>query len=243
MRLEYILPHQLREKIAAGRPLLVPAGCIECHGPHLGLGLDTIVVHELCLRVAREVDAVVAPPFWYGPTGYAVSGPEQGTVDVDPAAFGRHAQDVLRAFWRMGFARTYVIVHHQGMDGPEAAALRLAAAELSFQMPLESEGEGWWGERDRATHPPAFGRIIVAPSILGAAAPHVSGDHAGRTETSLLLALVPEAVEMSRLDAGAQWYCREPPTPSAEGSAVAGEAMLAAMAAAWVERIRRECPS
>ena len=33
--------------IDEGWPLLVPTGCIEYHGPHLALGLDTLVVEEL----------------------------------------------------------------------------------------------------------------------------------------------------------------------------------------------------
>ena len=103
MQLQHLLPHQLKLAVDEGWPLLVPAGCIEYHGPHLPLGVDTLVVEELCRRVAARTKAVVAPPFWYGPTGYAVTGPDKGTVDVSTERFGRHAKDVLAAFWDIGF--------------------------------------------------------------------------------------------------------------------------------------------
>ena len=46
MRLQYLLPHQFKTAIDEGWPLLVPTGCIEYHGPHMALGLDTIVVAQ-----------------------------------------------------------------------------------------------------------------------------------------------------------------------------------------------------
>ena len=52
MNLQHTLPHQLKTALDAGWPLLVPSGCIEYHGPHLPLGVDTLIVDELCQRVA-----------------------------------------------------------------------------------------------------------------------------------------------------------------------------------------------
>ena len=133
MNLQHALPHQLKTALDAGWPLLVPSGCIEYHGPHLPLGVDTLIVDELCQRVAGRVKAVVAPPFWYGPTGYTVTGPEGGTVDVSTVRFGRHVKDVLASFWDIGFKWIIVCQHHQQLDGPEALAIRQAAAEVTFE--------------------------------------------------------------------------------------------------------------
>ena len=65
MRLQHLLPHQLKQALSEGWPLLIPTGCIEYHGPHMAIGLDTILVEELLVRVAAHLEAVVAPPFWY----------------------------------------------------------------------------------------------------------------------------------------------------------------------------------
>jgi len=74
MNLQHMLPHQLEQAISEGWPLLVPTGCIEYHGPHLALGLDTIVVEELLHRVAQQMDCVVAPPSIMNVSDLAVRG-------------------------------------------------------------------------------------------------------------------------------------------------------------------------
>ena len=52
MHLKHLRPYQLHELVASGHPLLVPAGCIETHGPHMAIGHDTLIVEEICERVA-----------------------------------------------------------------------------------------------------------------------------------------------------------------------------------------------
>ena len=54
MRLQYALPHQFRQAIEEKWPLLVPTGCVEYHGPHQALGLDTLLVEELLTQVAQR---------------------------------------------------------------------------------------------------------------------------------------------------------------------------------------------
>ncbi len=94
MRLQHLLPHQLQHAIDEQWPLLVPTGCIEYHGPHLPLGVDTIITEHLLMQVAERVNCVVAPPIWYGPASHAVSGPELGSLDVSTERFGRYVKDI-----------------------------------------------------------------------------------------------------------------------------------------------------
>jgi creatinine amidohydrolase len=246
MYLQHLLPYQLKQAIDEEWPLLVPTGCIEYHGPHLALGLDTLLVEELLRRVAARVKCVVAPPFWYGPTGYAVTGPNQGTLDVSTERFGRHAKDVLSSFWEIRFGWIVVCVHHQQMDGPEALAIRQAAAEVIFEKTHAERGDAWWGKAPLPPGDNVFERIQVWPSVLPAAAQQgvVMADHAGFYETALLMAAHPDLVDLSRLDMGAPWYCT---TPAASGvgqgkkarqaSAADGERMWTAMVDAWVEQL------
>lgn len=234
MRLADARPDQLQAAVAGGWPVLLPAGCIEYHGPHLPLGCDAIIAEELALAAAREVPALVAPPLTYGPTGYAVTGPELGTLDVDTGRFGDHARDVLLALWRMGFPRIVVLIHHQGVDGPEGLALRRAAAEVAFSQGLAQGGEGWWGRDDHRELSHVFGRITVLPSVLPAAAAAVPGDHAGATETSLMLHLRPESCDLTRLDPAEFHFLATAP----EGTAEKGRVMFAAMVAALAKCLR-----
>lgn len=239
MRLQHLLPHQLKKAIDEGWPLLVPTGCVEFHGPHLALGLDTLIVEELLSRVAGRIPGVVAPPFWYGPTGYAVSGPQQGTLDVSTEHFGRHVKDVLGSLWAVGFKWIIVGVHHQQMEGPESLAIRQAAAEVTFEKTHAQRGDAWWGKAPLPPTDRVFERIQVWPSVLPAAAEKgvVMADHAGYYETSLLMAARPDLVDLEQLGLGAPWYCATPGSKAREASAEAGEQMWQAMVEAWVQKL------
>jgi creatinine amidohydrolase len=240
MYLREMRPDQIRRAVEKGWPLLVPAGCVENHGPHMAVGLDTLVVEELCRRIADRVQVVIAPSFDYGATGYAVSGPEAGTIDVDNTAFGLYVKSILTAFYRFGFPLIYVIVHHQGMDGPLALAFRKAGSEVMFEMAREAKGEGWWGRTQPTLDDRSLTRIRVQPSILPAAREAASGDHAGLYETSLLLAARPKLVDMDKLQGDLPWFCTHSENPSIEGSAELGERMFRAMADAWVDELRKQ---
>lgn len=240
MYLKHLRPYQLKEAVERGDPLLVPAGCIETHGPHMAIGHDTIIVEEICARIAEKVDVVIAPSFDYGPTGYALGGPADGTIDPDYAAFGGHVKAILKNFREMGFKAIYVIIMHQGMEAPLALAFKKAAAELSFENILEQGyPRGWWSVeslKDEAS--PLSGHVDVQPMILPDASPPAGGDHAGYNETSFLLATRPELVEQARLDDTAPWYCRQDEEKNSWTANVEhGQAMVDAVVAAWVKRI------
>ena len=245
MLLKHLRPHQLKDAVTRGLPLLVPAGCIEYHGPHMALGHDTLIVEDVCRRIGHQLDCVVAPSIEYGPTGYAVSGPDNGTIDVDFSAFGSYAKSLLRALCEMGFRTIVVIIMHQGMDGPLALALRKGAAELAFERRLEQRPRGWWGAHrpTPAEDQETWGKILVCPMILPAASPPAQGDHAGYYETSFLLAAHPELVEQDRLGPDAPWFCElDKPLNSATATAAFGETMLNAVVNAWLDELKPLLP-
>jgi len=238
MLLKKMLPYQIRDAIERNLPLLIPAGCVECHGTHCAVGLDTIVVEELCKAICEHIPAVIAPTVDYGPTGWAVSGPELGTVDVDGNQFYSFVKDVLRSFLLMGWKNIIVIVHHQGMDGPEALAFKKAASELAFEVTRQEMGVGWWGNKPPEEHGDVFGRIRVMPSILPKAEEICRGDHAGRFETSLLMYLCPEAVDLSQLERQTFWYAERPDNLARNASKEDGERFFKAMVDAWVDELK-----
>ena len=244
MQLKHMRPYQLREHVKAGHPLLVPAGCIETHGPHMAIGHDTIIVEEICQRIAERTPCAIAPSFEYGPTGYALGGPEDGTIDPNYDAFGSYVKSILKNFLEMGFGKVYVSIMHQGMEAPLALAFKKAAAEITFERVLESGYErGWWGrkEDERAVGGAIWGHIQVLPMILPASSPPAGGDHAGYNETSFLIAARPELVEQERLDDNAPWYCRQNEGKNSwTANAEHGQAMIDAVVDAWVEKIDGE---
>jgi creatinine amidohydrolase len=249
VKLNELLPGELRTAIDAGTPLLVPSGCIEYHGPHLPLGVDTIIVEELCLRVAQRFGAIVAPALSYGPTGYAVSGPELGTVDVSTERFGRHVKDVLTSLWDVGFRWIVVCQHHQQLNGPEGLAIRLAAAEVTFERTRADRGDAWWGKGPLSAADTVFERIQVWPSVIAPADEIANmADHAGYYETALMLALRPELVALDRLGMDAPWYTNTGGSMARKATSESGVRMVEAMVDAWaaklaeLTRIRRLTP-
>ena len=85
--LQDMCPAQLRQAQEETWPLLIGAGTIEYHGSQLPLGTDLLLVEGLLRGIEQRTAAVVAPSFAYSPTGYAVSGQEQGSVDVSTGSF------------------------------------------------------------------------------------------------------------------------------------------------------------
>ena len=240
MYLKYMRPHQLHEDVERGDPLLVPAGCIETHGPHMAIGHDTIIVEEICKRVARHVNVVISPPFDFGPTGYALGGPEDGTIDPDYSAFESYVKSILRNFLEIGFQRVYVMIMHQGMEAPLALTFKKAASELAFEMVLEKGyPRGWWADATLSQESHHFGRIQVYPMILPEASPPAGGDHAGYNETSFLLATRPELVDQSQLDEHAPWYCHQNKTRNSwTANEAHGNVMVEAVINAWVKLLK-----
>lgn len=240
MYLKLLRPHQLQGAVQKDCPLLVPAGCIETHGPHMAIGYDTIIVEEVCARIAERVPVVIAPPFDFGPTGFALGAPANGTIDPDYTAFGGYVKSILKNFIEMGFTRIYVIIMHQGMESPLALAFKKAAAELAFELVLERGApRGWWAnEALKDQHGGPYQSVQVRPLILPGASPPASGDHAGYHETSFLLATRPELVDQQRLDKSAPWYCRQgEPRNSWAANAEHGQVMVDAVVDAWAEMI------
>src|SRR5262249_48463809 len=67
---EFLPAADLRAKAAAGAIVVLPVASMEQHGPHLPVGVDTILTEALCQAaaeaVAGETAVVVAPTLWCG---------------------------------------------------------------------------------------------------------------------------------------------------------------------------------
>lgn len=243
MRYELMLPHQIRTAIAEGWPAVLPLGVLEYHGEHMAVGMDTLAVIKTLDIVEREIDLVILPPFYYGAASYAVAGPEgNGSVQVEGRALAPFAEDLFFSLLRIGFRNIHAIIHHQtenfsaGM--PTDLAFKTAGRQAIFRFLEREHGEGWWGDEasanyyaDHAAGANPFNWVQVHALMDATMAGTIPFDHAGEGETSLMLALCPEAVEMERVGDNRSWYTQSAARASREvGSA--GAALI-------VERLRR----
>jgi len=217
MRYEMMLPHQIRAAVAANWPVVLPLGVLEYHGEHMAVGMDTLAVIGALEIVEKERDLIILAPFYYGAASYAVEPPQgTGTLHVDAEALLPLAKAMLLGLLRIGFRNLHVIVHHQtenfagGM--PTDLAFRFAAKQTVFAYLERERGEGWWGDEkmkdyyaERAAAADPINWIKVHPLMAPEGMQGYPFDHAGIGETSLMLAMYPEAVDAARIEGG-KWY-------------------------------------
>jgi creatinine amidohydrolase/Fe(II)-dependent formamide hydrolase-like protein len=227
MRYELMLPHQIRRAIDENWPCVLPLGVLEYHGEHLSVGMDTLVVVRTVELLEKEMDLVILPPFYYGAASYAVEPPERnGTVHVDSGELLPFARGLFRSLLRIGFRNIHFFIHHQSENFqagmPTDLAFKLGARQAIFELLEEERGEGWWGQSSMsdyyAVHEKGedpFNWIQGHPFMDDAIIRQYPFDHAGRGETSLLMALCPEAVDMGCFSAE-NWYSRSAKDASAE---------------------------
>jgi len=217
MQYELMHPEQIREAIDANWPVVLPLGVLEYHGEHLPVGLDTLVVIKLLEQVEGEMNLVRLPAFYYGAASYAVEGPERtGTLHVGAKSLFPLAQEMFLGLLRIGFRNIHFFVHHQtenfGAGMPTDLAFKLGARQAIFAYLEAERGEGWWGKSDMSDYyvrqsagEDPFnwikGHPLMTPEIIA----QYPFDHAGIGETSLLMALCPDIVNLDKISPD-QWY-------------------------------------
>jgi len=168
--------------LAAGAVPFLPFGAHEQHGAHLPLQTDSIMAAELARRVSQRTGGILLPTLAYGETsnnaGFA------GTLSLSFDTVVAIATDLGRALAAQG-ARGFVIVNG---DFGNQAPLKLAARALT--------GDGL---PTLVVDYPGFDEVAALYSSTPVAGPGFY--HADEVETSIVLAVRPDDVQMSRADA------------------------------------------
>jgi creatinine amidohydrolase len=156
--------------------LLLPVGAVEPHGPHAPLDTDSIISMEVAEAAARELAGepalrvLVLPPIRYGVTRYAAAFP--GAVSISEGTLEALVTEVCTAVRDQ--VHSHVVIVNGHFEPEHVAALRRAAERSSaalFDVTRRRMAERLTEEFRR-----------------GAA-------HAGRYETSLVLAARPDLVD------------------------------------------------
>jgi creatinine amidohydrolase len=218
MRYELMLPHQIRRAIADNLPVVLPIGVLEYHGEHMAVGMDSLAVTRMLDLIEREMDIVILPHCYYGAASYAVEGPQgKGSLHVDAGRIAPFAEEMFIGLLRIGFRNIHGFIHHQSENFaagmPTDLAFRFGARQAIFRFLEKERGEGWWGDAKmvdyyskQASGADPFNWIKIHPLMSAEIIAEYPFDHAGIGETSLMLSLCPEAVEMERTAANTAWY-------------------------------------
>lgn len=175
------LSWQEAAEVVRDHPLaLLPLGAIEEHGPHMTLETDARAAGAFARRLASESGCVLLPVLPYGQVWSLKNFP--GSLTIRDATYVSLIVDLCTSVASKGFTGVVAVTAHLGNLAP----LKLAARELhdSGGIPLLS-----------LFYP---GLEEVASEICTSRRAHRSIIHADEIETSLLLALAPDCVDMSR---------------------------------------------
>lgn len=186
--------HAYAEWLGSGdRTVIVPAGALEQHGPHLPMGTDAILSTRIAAAVAASTGAKVAQPISYGYKSQQKSGGGDhlvGTTSLDAATLigitrclvsGLLRQGVRHVVFLNGHFENYQFLY-EGVDlavrdaglGPEdeSCVLLLSYWDYVSQETLDEVYQGSF--------------------------PGWDVEHGGVLETALMLHLEPDLVRLDR---------------------------------------------
>jgi creatinine amidohydrolase len=152
--------------------ILLPVGAVEEHGYHLPLSTDGDIARAVCAELSRRTGVLVAPIIWYGYSkstrGYS------GTVMVGKDELKNYIRSILEGFAESGFRVVYIVSGHFSND--HLRAIEDAAEEVrEIKAKLLD-----FSNLD-------FSDILESEPL-----------HACEAETSLMLFLHPDKVQMDK---------------------------------------------
>lgn len=173
---------ELRAKAAKDTIIVLPVASIEQHGPHLPVGVDTILCSGVCKAAAEratDVEVVVAPTLWCGMAEHHMA--FGGTFTFDIPTYRAVLLAFLKSIERHGFHRVLIVNGHGG----NIAALTAFLPDFA---------------RETRLHVEATTYFLLAQDALGPLLEDQQGvQHACEVETSMMMVLAPGSVRDARL--------------------------------------------
>lgn len=160
--------------------VILPVGALEAHGPHLPVATDVWIAEAMARAgadklAARGLEVLLLPALAYTTAPFAVDFP--GTMSIDPHALSAQIAGVVESLARHDFEVLALANAH--LDPAHLTALKTAvdAARQAKRMRI------------------VFPDVTQKPWALRLTAEFKSGAcHAGRYETSLIMAIRPDLV-------------------------------------------------
>jgi creatinine amidohydrolase len=171
---------QVRKAIEEGAVAVLAVGALEQHGAHLPLSTDTVMAHGVARRICQALEGLLMPPIAYGDAwnneGFA------GTLSLSPETLRAVLVDLGRGLKRAGVKALVIVNGHFGNREPIALAARRLHEEAGFPV----------------MHLDYPGMEAIAQQICDSKPAAPTFYHADEVETSMMLALAPELVQMDK---------------------------------------------
>jgi creatinine amidohydrolase len=197
-------PDQIRSRREACPVAYVPIGTLEWHGPHNPVGADTLQAEALAVLCAQRGGGLVLPPLWYGETRSESLMDVTGADHVDVArAMGLPPENFLPD--KQPFSATEQVLNYQRLllhilSEAESLGFQLAVL-VAGHYPLIDHARAAvlvFNKRRYSKYHGMLAWACLDYLFLEDRYPY-AGDHAAGWETSHMLALYPEAVDLERL--------------------------------------------
>ena len=155
--------------------VILPVGTIEAHGV-TNLGTDVSIPVFISEKIAEDLNAIVAPPIYYGITRTLYSYP--GSLTVSSPVFESYLTEIMLSLAEKGFLRILVINGHGGhIDELKNAAMKVHRDKKAKVTVIH-----WWILCEELTKK-FFGE---------------TGGHAGLDENAAVLAIDKDLVKKRR---------------------------------------------
>jgi creatinine amidohydrolase len=185
--------------------IIQPIGAIEQHGPHLPLVVDAAIATAVVGKALHKLDATIPayalPSLCYGKSNEHATFP--GTVTLSVQTLIAVLMEMAMSIYRAGFRKLVLVNAHGG----QPQVLEIVARDLRQQ------------HTDFAVFPLSVWGAPHGVAELVGDHEYAEGIHAGDVETSVMLALLPEQVNMGEA-------VREFPCAFAPGSLLSLEGRL-----------------
>jgi len=179
IRYEEMFPDEFKAASVHKPIAYLPLGVMEFHGWHNVLGLDSLKAQRICELAAAKTGGIVLPTLSIGYDLFPwqdASKAKQKVYDcytIDPDLYQKVLEQYFDDILQLGFKKLIVIAgHYPNKD------IALKAAER-----VKEAGQVIY--------------ILKEPDLL-----NESGDHAGTWETSLMMAMFPDLVDLERAKPG-----------------------------------------
>jgi len=179
--MENMTVREVRGYLAERPSVILGLGVIEQHGYHLPLCTDALMAREFTRRVGERIGMLVAPTIHMSFSG----GQLPGTININPNVMGLLVAETLRSLAAQGFRNIFMLLCHGGSENARSLdnALKLLLRDdpsfKNVMLVLAPEwkfSETWLGSLDE-------------------------GDwHAGWLETSIIMALAPDLVQIDKME-------------------------------------------
>lgn len=172
---------EFAERIKEAKCVILTAGSCEQHGYHMALDTDNVLGHYMAMEAAKRTNSIVMPNINYGQVWSARKFP--GSISLSNDTLKALFKEIILSLESFGAKNILLLAGHNG----NAQAMKDVARELVNSHGLRNV---WYFQQ---TTDKSLLKHLEAEMPCNCV-------HAGEMETSMMLAVRPELVDLSKAE-------------------------------------------